>query len=247
MKGLTIVCPIPANFFAEGSGVSNLASPSPREIWIADSSGAHTIDVDLTSVKEVDCFFLGGTNARADATWSVQSIAGIGGAVTDTHIDAEPMRLAGSIRSRYCAVGRLAEPVAGRFFRITVDQPVSPMEIGVAFAALALEWPYAFGSGRLPIDTSRVVALDDGGFGVDAGVVKSLFQWRFLDLDDVTLDKLWAIAEDRGESKPLVVIEGPAWPPAATAVHYGLFRRFEAFEREDPASTKWSLTVEEWR
>jgi hypothetical protein len=247
VAGLTLFRPIVANITAPGSGVANLQTPSPREIWIAPGTGAQTIDLDLQSAQDVDCFYLGSTNARADAVWTIQSIAAIGGAVTATHVNAQAMRLAGNIRTRYPAFARLPAPVTGRYFRIVVNQPTTPMQIGVLAAGLAVEWPYAYGSGRLPIDTSRVVAHPDGGFGVDPGIVKTAFQWRFVDLDETMLDKLWAIADERGESKPIVAVEGPSAPPKATAVHYGLFRKFEAFEREDAAQTKWAFSIEEWR
>lgn len=247
MAGLLILVPMAAQITAPGTGVANLRTPSPREIWIAPGVGAQAIDIDLGAAASVDSFYLGATSARADAVWTIQSIAAVGGGVTATHVNAQPMRLAGNIRSRFPAFARLPAPVVGRYFRITVNQPTTPMEIGVLAVGLAFEWPYAYGGGRTPIDTSRVVALQDGGFGVDGGVVKAMFQWRFVDLDDIALDKLWAIAEDRGESRTLIAVEGPASPPKATAVHYGLFRKFEAFEREVAAQTKWALSIEEWR
>jgi hypothetical protein len=247
VKGIQIIRPIPAQIAAGGSGVANLLTPSPREVWIAPGVGAQAIDIDLSSAQAVDAFYLGFTSARADALWTIQSIAAMGAVATATHVNAQPLRLAGNIRDRFPAFARLPDPVVGRYFRVIVNQPVVAIEIGNLVVGLALEWPYAYGSGRQPIDASRVVDLPDGGYGVDASVVKASLQWRFVDLDDEALDKLWAIAEDRGEHRPLVIVEGPTSPPKATSVHYGLFRRFESFEREDAAATKWSLTVAEWR
>lgn len=247
MKGITLYRPIAFVPTAGGTGAANLVTPSPREIWVAAGAGAQSIDLDLLVVQDVDSFYLGFTNARADAVWTIQSIAGIGGAVTATHVDAQPIRLQGNIRSRYPAFVRLPAPVNGRYFRVTVNQPATAMQIGILAVGLAIVWPYAYGSGRVPIDTSRVTALPDGGFGVDPGIVKSAFQWRFVDLDETVLDKLWAIAEEVGESKPLVCVEGPDYPPKATSVHWGIFRRFDYYEREDAASSKWALGIEEWR
>ncbi len=248
MPGLLINKPISFVAAAAGwTGVANLDTKSPREICVAPGVGAQSIEVDLLVDQDIDCFFLGATNARADAVWTIQTIAGPGGAVTATHVNAQTMRLAGNIRSRYHCLVRLAAPVAGRYFRITINQPTTVFEIGRLVVSLAFDWPYALGGGRAPVDTSRVVALPDGGFGVDEGVVKAMFQWRFLDLSPAALAKLWQIVEELGESRTLVVVEGPDYPPLATSVHYGLFRRLEAFEREDPAQTKWAMTVEEWR
>lgn len=248
MPGLLIVKPIAFVPSAAGwAGAENFQTKSPREICVAPGTGARTFEIDLQAVQNIDSFFLAATNARADAVWTIQTIAALGGAVTATHVNAQPMRLAGNIRTRYHCLARLPAPVAGRYFRFTVNQPTTPIEIGRVIVGLAFDWPYAYGSGRMPIDTARVVALPDGGFGVDEGVVKTSFQWRFVDLDNAALAKLWQIVEELGESKTLLAVEGPDYPPLATSVHYGLFRKLEPFEREDPAATKWALTVEEWR
>jgi len=247
MPGLLIIKPVPMVVAVGGSGAANLQTSSPREIWSANAAGAASIELDLITAQDVDCFFLAATNARADAVWTIESIAGLGGAVTTTHVNAQLVRLAGNIRSRYHAFVRLPAPVNGRYFRVTVNQPTTPFQIGRLIAGLAFDWPYALGGGRTPIDTSRSAGLPDGGFGIDEGVVKAAFQWRFIDLTKPALAKLWQIVEELGESKTLVVVEGPDYPPEATSVHYVLFRRLEAYEREDAAQTKWAFSVEEWR
>lgn len=247
MTGMLILKPLAATWSGAGTGIANLQSPSPREVWRAAGVGNSVIELDLGAAVDLDAIYLGNTNASADATWMGQTITGLGGSVSGTLFSAMPIRLAGNIRTRHPAFVRLPAPTNARFLRLTFSQSGVPLEIGVAVPALSLELPYAFGSGRMPVDTSRVVSLIDGGFGIDRGSVKALLQWRFVDLDNAALSKLWAISEDRGESAPLVVIEGPDDPPIATGVHYGLFRRFEAFEREDPANTKWAMSLEEWR
>lgn len=248
MAGLTLTKPIAFVASAAGwIGPENLQTKSPREICVAPGTGAQAFEIDLQAVQDVDTFFFAATNARADAVWTIQTIAALGGAVTATHVNAQLMRLGGNIRSRYHSFVRLAAPVSGRYFRITVNQPTTAMEIGRLIIGLAFEWPYAFGGGRGPIDTSRVVALPDGGFGIDEGIVKATFQWRFIDLSAAALAKLWQMVEELGENKTLLAVEGPDYPPVATSVHYGLFRKFEPFEREDPAATKWAMSIEEWR
>lgn len=246
MTGLLIISPMPATFTAPGSGAANLGTPSPREIWVAPAAGAAAIDIDLGGLREVDSFFMAATNADAATIWTVQSITAIGGSVVETHVSG-PLMLAGTIRLRPAAFARLPAPVTGRYFRIRVEHPSSPMEIGAIVLGHAFEWPYAYGSGRTPAPTSRIAPLTDGGFGVEEGTFKTIFHWRFVDLSNEALDRLWEIAEQHGEARPLVVVEGPDAPPRATSVHYGLFRRFEAYEREDAATTKWSMSLEEWR
>lgn len=228
-------------------GAAYLGTQSPREIFVAPNTAMQLIDIDFGTAQPVDSFFIGASNARPDAIWYVQHIDGLGGDVITTLVSAYPMRLPGQIRERGHSFVQIDEPVTGRYFRFAVEQPATPFQIGLVRAGLALEWPYAYGSGRTPIDTSRITAHQDGGFGIDPGVVKTLFQWSFVDLDDATLDQLWAIAEERGESRTLIVVEGPDAIPKSTGVHYGLFKRFEAFNREDPAMTKWALALEEWR
>ncbi len=248
MPGLLINKPIPFVAVATGwTGVANLQSKSPREICVAPAAGPQAIDIDLGSVQSVDFFYLGSTNAAAGALWSIVSIDALGGAIGTIHVDSAPLRLQGNVRARYPVFVRLPAPVNGRYFRLYIDNPGAAFEIGRLAVGLAFDWPYALGGGRGPVDTSRVVALSDGGFGIDEGVVKALFQWRFLDLSPAALAKLWQIVEELGESRTLVVVEGPDYPPLATSVHYGLLRRLEPFEREDPAQTKWAMTIEEWR
>jgi hypothetical protein len=247
MAGMTVIKPVGYTAIAGGSGVANLSSSSPREIWVAGAAGTVAIDIDFGSVQQIDSFYLGNTNANGAATWRLESIPAVGAAASGLISPTQAVLLSGNIRLLVPGFVRLAAPISARFVRIVIDQPNTAIEIGNFVAGLALEAPYAFGAGRMPVDTSKVVSLQDGGFGIDRGVVKTMLQWRFPELDAQALARLWAIAEDRGESAPLVVVEGPDYPPLATSVHYGLFRRFEAFEREDPAATKWALTLEEWR
>lgn len=249
MPGLRIVTPMAeaAVITAPGTGVANLQTASPREVWVAASTANQTIDIDMGTDVTIDSFFLGGTNALPGATWTIRQVTAVGGTTVATYLNGGLMRMPGAIRKRYSSFYRHAVPITGRYFRIQVTQGAAPaLQIGRLDIGLALEWPYAFGSGRTPIDTSRILDLPDGGFGIDRGVVKSLLNWRFVDLDDATLAKLWAIAEDRGESKPVIVAEGDTNPLQEPSLHYGLFRRFEAFEREDPAATKWAFSMIEW-
>jgi len=251
MPGMQIILPMAeagaATLSGPGSGLANLQTPSPREVWVAPGTGVQNIEIDFGADVTVDSFALVGTNALPGALWSIRQIASLGGAVTSSLLINAPMRMPGAIRKRYASFYRHAVPVTGRYFRVQVNQGAAPaMVAGRLDIGLALEIPYAFGSGRTPIDTSRVVELPDGGFGVDRGVVKTLLSWRFVDLDAVTLAKLWAIAEDRGESRPIIAIEGDTSPTQEPSFNYGLFRRFEAYEREDPASTKWGFSMVEW-
>lgn len=249
MAGMLIIKPItiaPGDVVTGGSAPANLVTASPRETWVAPGNYVE-VDIDLGLVQEFDSIYLGNTNAEVGGVWASSQISAIGGSLGTSIFTTTPTRLTGSIRSRHSSFVRTPAPVTCRYLRLAIQQVSVPIEVGNLVIGKAFEAPYSYGSGRAPVDTSRVVALPDGGFGIDRGVVKSSLSWRFVDLDNDQLDALWALAENRGESAPLVVVEGPDYPPKATSVHYGLFRRFEAFEREDPAATKWALTLEEWR
>lgn len=249
MAGMLIIKPIkiaPGDVVAGGSNPANMVTPSPREVWIAPGNYTE-VDIDLGLVQEFDSIYLGNTNAETGGVWAASQISAIGGTLGTSIFTTTPTRLTGSIRSRHPGFVRTPTPVTCRYLRLAIQQVSVPIQVGNLVIGKAFEAPYAYGSGRQPVDTSKVVALPDGGFGIERGVVKSSLSWRFADLDNAQLETLWALAEDRGESAPLVVVEGPDYPPKAPSVHYGLFRRFEPFEREDAAFTKWQLSIEEWR
>jgi hypothetical protein len=72
---------------------------------------------------------------------------------------------------------------------------------------------------------------------------------RFIGLSDALRRQLWALALDRGERKPVLVVEEPDSEDSAGAnerIHYGTFDRFEAYERRDPNDTAWALSMTEW-
>ena len=49
-----------------------------------------------------------------------------------------------------------------------------------------------------------------------------------------------------GNRRPIVLVEGGEGSIDQDMVHYGVFERFEAFEREDPNDTRWALSMQDW-
>lgn len=247
---IAIINPIAISATDVNSGAAskgNLLTAPPREVWATGSISVLAIDVDLGSAQTFDTIYLGNHNLPADATWTFGPSTGLGTGVSwET---SGSVRLPGSTGPRYQTVITRTATSAARFFRIYIAfSSAQVCEIGVLAVGQALRHSYAYSSGRQLIDTTRRTDLFDGGFGVDHGAVKAAFKWRFVDLDPSTRDLLWSLAVNRGIARPVIVIEdGASLPPPEASVHYGLFDKFEAWERANPADTVWSLSMTEWR
>lgn len=245
-----IICPLAIAELAVSSGAGskdNLLTPSPREVWLSSAAASHIIDIDLGSVQSLDTAYIGGLSLGIGASWSIQTATGMGaglGAATTVAV-----ALAGAATAPYQSLIHLPAPVATRYLRIIVT-PAAPVELEVGIVAFGLSWEhaYAYGSGRPLIDTTRKTDLFDGGFGIDAGVIKSGFRWRFTDLSKVEADSLAALIRLVGIGKPVIVVEDmTALPPADAELHYGTFDKFEPWERANPVDTIWALSMTEWR
>jgi hypothetical protein len=255
MGKLTILAPTPIAAIAanRGGDVALLLTPDPKEVWYDTAVGVSAaIDLDLGGPMPIDTIFVGSiSGAVAGAAWSIQ-----GGLAspTDTLIQTDaPLRVpdaAGQAPAISHSLWTGAERSL-RYIRLNVGQPVgfAPLTAGIvmvgkAFAAtLGHEW----GAGRKVIDTGTSTALPGGGFAVVEGARKGSYSWTFGDLSPAEVDALYALQLDRGETRPLLVVEDPA----ATAglrwrLHYGKLTALRQFERRNPAQTRWEMTVEEW-
>jgi hypothetical protein len=77
--------------------------------------------------------------------------------------------------------------------------------------------------------------------------MKTSFKWRFIDLQDGELEDLYDLAWNLGVSRVVVIAEDiDAAPRTASSVHYGLFGKFEAYERTAPRDSSWALSMTEW-
>jgi len=249
MSGVLIVAPLPiaAVPTVAGVGAANLRTADPREVWTAPSAAAVTMDVDMGAVVSVDSFFIGYTNAAAAATWSIATGTGLGAGLVTVQA-ATSLRAADSLGPRHHGFVRLAAPVASRYFRLVLTQSgATPLYAGALVIGRAFEKHREYGAGRTMIDTGERQDLVSGGFGMGDGTVKAQFAFSFIDLTDAEVHTLEGIQRDRGLRKPVVVVENADLTIGRNeAIHYGVFERFAANERQDPTSTKWAGTVVEW-
>lgn len=238
---------------SRGSGATNLLTSSPKEVWQDSAVGAPaTIDIDFGAVRAIDTVFLGSVLPPAPgSTWEIA-----GGTATYNEVTLMP-------ESALRAVDRPGiEPALShgfwtgaaaeiRYLRITVTQPngYEPLSIGnvMAGSALVTAWNKEWGAGRRVIDTGIITPLPDGGAAAVEGARKGSYSWTFGDLSDAEVDRIYALQLERGETRPLVVVEDPA----ATAgqlyrIHYCRFVSLRAYERRDPTQTRWELSVEDW-
>lgn len=248
--GILIISPltIAAVAASDGTGAANLLSPSPREVWRAAAVGASTIDLDFGAVVTLDTVFLGFTNATAGATWSLSTMTGPGGAGLSIISASATLRVAQSTGARHHGFMRLAVPVATRYLRLGLIQVggAVPLQAGIVLAGLATERAYEYRAGRGAIDLSKRTEMLDGGFAVERGAIKGSFRFTLSDLDDDAVEELWKLVIEVGEQSPLLLVEGHDDAPLFSQLHYGLFDRLEPYEREDPAQTRWGLSIRDW-
>lgn len=249
MSGVLIIKPlaIAATPTVTGTGQANLLTADPNEAWIAASTAAVTIDIDMGSAVTVDSFFLGYTNAAAAATWTIARATGLGTGLTTIKASGL-MRAADSDGPRHHCFARLGSAVSSRYFRLTLTQAgTAPLYVGALALGLAFEKYREYGPGRGAVDTSTREDLPGGGFGVGEGVVKSQFAFTFVDLTDAETRTLWSIKKDRGLTRPVILIEDADLTAGLNdAIHYGVFDRFQPIERASPRYRKWAGTVTDW-
>jgi hypothetical protein len=250
LKPLDVAAPPTAGGAAgAGSGAANLLTPDPKEVWVAGAVGVSTIDIDLGAAMDVDTFFLGFTNATAGATWLIQKGTGLGTGLTDLVPAGTAMRAADSLGPRHHGLAHLAAVANARYFRITVTQTgAEPLQAGALMLGKAFVAPYELGGGRQAIDTGAREDLLGGGFGIGEGVVKAALRWTFIDLAPADRRALWELVRDRGETKPVLVVEelGEGDEGLNEEMHYGVLDQLEAYERQAPGQTRWALRMTEW-
>lgn len=249
MSGVLIIRPIIIDAVPSvtGSGAANLLTADPNEAWIAETVASQSIDIDMGAAVSVDSFYLGYTNADAAAAWTISRGTSLGGGLIVIK-PSGPMRPDDSDGPRHHAFARLDAPVTSRFFRLTLDQAgVAPLYAGALVIGRAFEKYREYGPGRTLIDTATRQDLPGGGFGIGEGVTKAQFAWSFVDLTEGDTQQLWAIKKAVGLTRPVVVVEDADAPVGMNdAIHYGVFERFQPYERADPANTRWSMSMVEW-
>jgi hypothetical protein len=253
MSNMVIMRPFAPNAINDGnanlSGIANLLTPDPKEVvFHSSAAGAAVIQVDLGSSQTIDSFFLGNLSYPAGSSLTVQG--GAGSYTSATHYSGSLFApSAGSSPLRQHFFTKLASPVSNRFIQFVINKSAVNATLGVVGVGLSFQPAYnrEWGSGRAIVDTGAKEALLGGGFGIGEGARKAAYRWSFGDLQDFEVDRLYELALDRGETRPAVAVEDPDFTTGLNErIHYGLFDRFEAYERQNPQQTRWSLSLTEW-
>lgn len=121
--------------------------------------------------------------------------------------------------------------------------------MGVLACGLAFQTEYGEerGGGGIIEDTGTVERLFGGGFGIDEGVATTGYSWTFGDLQDAERRQLFQIVKRLRTTRSFLMVENPAQTDGLNErIHWGLFRKLEAYERIDPRNSKWSLSIWDW-
>lgn len=258
MKVLSIVEPLPFTVTTSagpassdaGSPAVNLATPDPREGFFQTGGGFVYIDLDLGAAVNVDTFFVGYVGNAANAfldvytgTVSPPATKVVNGASLAASAVSNP------VYRHFLAT--LAAPVSARYVRLAINSnTVNTMSVGALATGLAFAPQYGqeYGAGRFVEDTGTVERLFGGGFGIDVGTRIGGYQWTFGDLQATEREKLYRLQRSLGATKSVLVVEDPDSTNTGLneAIHWGLFKKLEPYERLDPLNTKWNLSIWDW-
>jgi len=250
---MTEPTPIAAIAASRGTGIANLLTVDPREVWLDSAVGtAATIDIDLGVERIINTIFLGCLfDAAPAATWTITG--GAAGYTTQAIVTAQPLRVPDRAGTRRMMSHALWFGVAQRvrYLRIAITQPAgaSPLAIGALIVgngfqpALNKEW----GAGRGVKDTGTVTRLASGSVSVVEGARYATYAWTLGDLTVDEADRLFEMQLGVGESRPILVVEDPDRTAGLrNRIHYGALTGLRAFERRNVRQTSWQLTVEDW-
>lgn len=255
MANILILPPAPiAGLTAtRGSGAINMLTPDPKEVWVDGAPGTTAfIDIDLGAVIALDTVFLGScTPAMAGTLWTISG--GAAGPTEAILMPTCPLRAVDAAgQAAPLSHGFWTGAVAMvRYLRLAVTQPAGslPLAVGNVLCGKAFTPTYnrEWGSGRRVIDTGSATALPSGGYAIVEGARKAAFSWTLGDLTDEETEALYAMQLDRGETRPVLVAEDPAATTGQrNRLHYGRLTSLRAFERRNPAQTRWEFSIEEW-
>jgi hypothetical protein len=194
--------------------IANLLTPDPKEVMFHSSAvGRRVIQVDLGSSQLIDSFFFGYLSYPSPA----RSIQITGGSPAPTALEHPLQRIA------LCAVGRGSPLRQHLFVKLSVagEQPLHPVRHQQGrgecdprhrrwsvFPSSPPITANGAAAARSSIPASKDPLLG-GGFGIGEGARKAGYRWTFGDLSDAEIDRLYDLALDRGETRPVVAVEDP--------------------------------------
>jgi hypothetical protein len=240
---------------SRGTGVANLTSFDPREVWqdVAPGSPATAAQIDLdlgAGASQWDVIALINTNASAAAQWTILTGASAP-ATAATAITGSALRLPSEdvADANGPAIWVSATLQSSRYVRLALTQPTGQSALTIGGVIVGKSWkpfyPREPGTGRPPVDTGVRTRLDDGGLSTVPGKLLSGFKWVFGDLDPAELAKLWGVLRRRRTTEPLLLIEDPDLLTAEN-IHYGTLTELEAYERRDQSKSRWAMSFEDW-
>ncbi|MGW8138966.1 hypothetical protein [Sphingomonas zeae] len=240
---LSIVHPVAftpdAGRSSAGTGLANLATPSPREAFAA-AAAQTTIVLDLGTAQAIDHVVLGFTTASAADSFAV--VPGLDGAAVPGTF-GHSYRRAPLLRHGLCV---LPAPVVTRYVQLRINA-AAPIRAGVAVVGQAMRSAYEYGSGRPLVDTGRSERLWSGGFGGEDGAVAGGYAWTMVDLADALRDRLYAMQLDLGTTGDFLVVEDGAAPEGLNErIHWGRFPKLETFERQADGTSKLPMAITDW-
>jgi len=255
MANILIMGPtaISALAVSRGSGGANLLTADPKEVWTDSAVGSVVnIDIDLGANQSINTVFLGSIlGAVAGATWT---ITGGVAAYTTTTLKASGALRANDASGQSPGVSHgfwTGNAATVRYLRLALTQPAGNpvLQAGNVMIGSAFQptWNKEWGSGRQVIDTGSATRLPGGGFAMVEGARPGSYRWTLGDLTDAEVDTLYALQMDRGETRPILVVEDPvATTGLRNRIHYGRFTALRAYERRNPKQTRWDFSMEEW-
>ena len=254
MANILIMGPtaISALVVSRGFGGATRRTADPKEVGTDSGGGsAVNIDIDLGSSQSINTVFLGSIlGATGTGTWT---ITGGTGAYTTTTLKASGALRANDAAGQSPAVSHgfwTGTAATVRYLRLSLNQPTgTPLQAGNVMVGSAFQptWNKEWGSGRQVIDTGSATRLPGGGFATVEGARAGSYRWTLGDLTDAEVDTLYALQMDRGETRPVLVVEDPAATTGLrNRIHYGRFTGLRAYERRNPKQTRWDFSMEEW-
>lgn len=245
---LAMIRPLP--FTISGSfgatNTQNLLTPDPKEVATFVTGATRTVDIDLGAAVSVDSFYAGFVGGGAT---QLRMRGGLAAAneflIVNAVVPQSSTRVVPDIHLPYVADA----PVTARYLRFEITPGATDATVGVIAAGLSVQptWGHEFGAGRPIEDTGTAERLFSGGFGIYEGVRVGGYQWSFGDLSDAEVQALYALANDRGMTRSVLVIEDPTQSAGLNErVHWSLFDRLEAYERQVPGASRYAFKVRDW-
>ncbi len=233
------------------SGLANLATYDPREIWVGATGSTPLVSIDLGANRDFDTIALVNCNGGPTATWTISCGTSVQG-----H-DATFLSVGAAMR---VASEDIADPTGAacyvsatmlnkRYIRLYLYRGSGDPALTAGFLFVGKSWkpgmPREHGAGRPPIDTGSRQRLDNGGLAIVPGALLSGLKWVFGDMDPADLAKLWGILRRRRTTEPVLLLEDPG-ALVAEGVHWGTFVSLEAYERRDQSKSRWALQLEDY-